>query len=333
MERTPNWDSYRSLLAVLEEGSLSGAARALGLTQPTIGRHIQAIEQTLKRPLFVRSQRGLSPTEAALALKPYAETLKMNAEALARAASREASAVRGAVRITASEVIAAEVLPFVLRDLAEREPGLSFEVEASNRNLDLMSRAADVAIRMAPPQQQSLIAVKAGEVDIGIYATEGYIARRGRLERMEDAGRHVLIGFDRMTPFVRAVLQSYDLPPREAFTLRTDGDLTALGALRAGLGIGFCQTGIARREGWVRLLPQLSLPLPCWVTMHEDLKASPPCRRTFDALVAGMRAYIAGQANSARAISAGGRRPGNPSRVRDRKRLRLPADKKKRLPK
>jgi DNA-binding transcriptional LysR family regulator len=291
MDRLPDWDSYRSFLAVLDEGSLSGAARTLGLTQPTIGRHIEAVERALKRPLFVRSQRGLLPTDAALALKPYAEALKANAEALARAASREPDEVRGSVRITASEVIAAEVLPYILTDLAEREPGLSFEVEASNRNLDLLSRAADVAIRMAPPHQQSLIAVKAGEVEIGAYASKGYIARRGRLERMENADRHVLIGFDRMTPFVRGAVEAYDLPPREAFTLRTDGDLIALGAIRAGLGIGFCQTGIARREGWVRLLPQLSLPLPCWVAMHEDLKSNPACRQTFDALVAGMRAY------------------------------------------
>lgn len=292
MDESPNWDSYRSLLAVLEEGSLSGAARALGLTQPTIGRHIEVVEQALKRPLFVRSQRGLLPTEAALALKPYAEALKANAEALARAASREPDEVKGAVRITASDVIAAEVLPYILTDLAEREPGLSFEVEASNRILDLMSRAADVAIRMAPPQQQKLIAVKAGEAEVGVYATEGYIARRGRLDRVEDADRHVLIGFDRMTPLVRAAVEAYNLPPREAFTLRTDGDLTVLGAIRAGLGIGFCQTGIASREGWVRLLPQLSLPLPCWVVMHEDLKTNPACRRTFDALVVGMRAYV-----------------------------------------
>jgi DNA-binding transcriptional LysR family regulator len=292
MDKLPDWDNYRSLLAVLEEGSLSGAARALGLTQPTIGRHIEAVEQALKRPLFVRSQHGLSPTEAAVALRPYAEALKASAEALVRAASCDPDEVRGAVRITASEVIAAEVLPYILTDLAEREPGLSFEVEASDRNLDLMSRAADVAIRMAPPQQQRVIAVKTGEAEIGVYATEGYIARRGRLERIEDADRHVLIGFDRMTSLVRAAVEVHDLPPRETFTLRTDGDLTALGAIRAGLGIGFCQTGIARREGWVRMLPQLSLPLPCWVAMHEDLKTNPACRRTFDALVAGMRRYI-----------------------------------------
>jgi DNA-binding transcriptional LysR family regulator len=292
MDTAPDWDSYRSLLAVLEEGSLSGAARRLGLTQPTIGRHIEAIEIGLKRPLFIRSQRGLAPTDAALALKPYAEALQANAEALVRAASRDEGRAEGPVRITASEVIAAEVLPYILTGLAEREPGLSFDIEASDRNLDLMSRAADVAIRMAEPVQQSLVAVKTGEAELGLYATPAYVARRGPLEFMADAGRHLLIGFDRYTPLVRALTERHALPPREAFAYRTDAPLASIGAIRSGFGAGVCQSGIARREGWVRLLPALSISLPCWVVMHEDLKANPACRATFDALVEGMRAYV-----------------------------------------
>jgi len=210
-----------------------------------------------------------------------------------RAASRDEGQAKGAVRITASEVIAAEVLPFILTGLAEAEPGLSFEIDPSNRNLDLMSRAADIAVRMAAPQQQSLLAVKAGEVELGLFATDAYIARRGLLERADQMHRHLLIGFDRYTPFVREMTQRHDLPPRDAFTLRTDGDLTGIGAIRSGFGVGFCQAGIGRREGWTRLLPELKLHLPAWVAMHEDLKANPACRRTFDTLVAGMRAYVA----------------------------------------
>jgi DNA-binding transcriptional LysR family regulator len=295
MDGSPSWDGYRSFLAVLEEGSLSAAARRLGLTQPTLGRHIEAIEAAVRQPLFVRSQRGLMPTEAALALRPYAEALQANAEALMRAASRDPGAARGAVRITASEVIAVEVLPYILAPLADAEPGLSFDIEASNRNLDLLSRAADIAIRMAAPVQQSLVAAKIGEVTLGLHAAPAYIARRGRLERLDQIADHVLIGFDRLTPLVRSLAAPDILPPREAFTVRTDHDLTALGAVRAGLGVGVVQTGIARREGWERVLPMVAVTLPCWVVMHEDLKTSPACRRAFDALTDGMRAYVAGQ--------------------------------------
>jgi DNA-binding transcriptional LysR family regulator len=275
-------------------GSLSGAARALGLTQPTIGRHIEAIEVALKRPLFLRSQRGLTPTETALALRPYAEALRANAEALVRAASRTEGELEGAVRITASEVIAAEVLPYILADHAQRHPRLSFDVEGSNRSADLLSRAADIAVRMVRPQQQNLLAVWIGKVELGLYAAPAYVAQRGLLESMEDIGDHRLIGFDRETPYIRAFLQSQSLPGRSAFAYRTDNDLAAVGAIRAGFGIGVCQAGIARREGWVRLLPDVvSLTLETWIVMHEDLKANPACRATFDALAEGMRAYIA----------------------------------------
>lgn len=296
MDGSPDWDSYRSFLAVLGEGSLSGAARKLGLTQPTVGRHIQAIEAALGGPLFVRSQRGLSATPKALALQPYAEALQSTAQALVRAASSQGQEAQGAVRISASDVIAAEVLPFILGPLNERHPGLSFEVEASNHVADLLHRAADIAVRMTRPVQQSLVAVKAGEIEIGLFAAEGYLSRRGRPQSLADMAGHALIGFDRETALVRRLNADFGLPPREAYTLRTDSDLAALGAIRAGFGIGGCQVGIGRREGWTRLLPdQFALRIEAWVVMHEDLKASAPCRLTFDALVEGLRAYVAGQ--------------------------------------
>jgi len=294
--REPDWDSYRSFLAVLEEGSLSGAARSLGLTQPTVGRHVEAVEAALGQTLFVRSQRGLTPTPAAEALRPYAQALKANAEALVRAASRRPVEVEGLVRVTASEVVAAEVLPYILKSAFDRHPKLRFEVEGSDRNVDLLRRDADIAVRMADPTQQSLVAIKAGEVEIGLYAAPDYIARRGRPERIEDAPDHVLIGFARETPYIRALSAAVPLPSAETFAFRTDQDLAAIGALRAGLGVGFCQAGVARREGWVRLLPEaFSIRLPAWVVMHEDLKSSPACRAAFDLLAEGMRAYVASQ--------------------------------------
>ena len=115
-----SWDHYRTLLAVLDEGSLSGAARALGLTQPTVGRHIEALEGEIGAPLFTRSAGGLAPTEAALALRPHAEAMAAAAEALVRTASGEAESERGVVRLTASNVVAVEVLPPILTGFHER---------------------------------------------------------------------------------------------------------------------------------------------------------------------------------------------------------------------
>ncbi|HYN63798.1 MAG TPA: LysR family transcriptional regulator, partial [Candidatus Limnocylindrales bacterium] len=86
MASSIGWELYRSFLGVLQEGSLSGAARALGLTQPTVGRQISALEAALGVSLFTRSQAGLMPTDAALALRNHAEAMHSTAASMERVA-------------------------------------------------------------------------------------------------------------------------------------------------------------------------------------------------------------------------------------------------------
>ncbi|MEX0839997.1 MAG: LysR family transcriptional regulator, partial [Parvibaculum sp.] len=158
----PGWELYRSYLAVVREGSLSGAARQLGLTQPTVGRHIDALEAALGVGLFTRSQGGLAPTEGALALVAHAEAMASAAEALRRAASGEAEDDSGTVRITASEIIGTQVLPAMLTRFREKHPRIAVELVLSNRTDDLIRRDADIAVRMIRPTQTALIARKTG---------------------------------------------------------------------------------------------------------------------------------------------------------------------------
>ena len=121
MSEEPSWDLYRSFLAVIRTASLSGAARALGTTQPTVGRHIDALEAALGMPLFVRSRHGLAPTEPALELVHHAETMAAASAALARAATGEAEEERGSVRLTASDIVGVEILPTVISRDAPRQ--------------------------------------------------------------------------------------------------------------------------------------------------------------------------------------------------------------------
>ncbi len=145
MATDPGWELYRSFLAVLAEGSLSGAARRLGLSQPTIGRHIESLEAALGGlVLFTRSPQGLLPTDAALALEPHVRGMASAAEAVVRTASGEAGEAKGAVRITASEVIGGEVLPPILTDLHEAHPGIVIELVLANHTQDLLRREADI---------------------------------------------------------------------------------------------------------------------------------------------------------------------------------------------
>lgn len=295
-----SWDFYRTFLAVLRSGSLSAAARELGLTQPTVGRHIDALEQAVGYQLFTRSQQGLLPTQPALALKPYAENLATTAAAMRRLASGEFGGVRGTVRISASDVVGVEVLPPILAALQEEHSSLELELSLSDSLEDLLRREADIAVRMTSPAQEALVVRHIGDISLGLFAHRRYLERHGAPKDAEGLLTHRLIGFDRRTAFIRAAADrirasapAFPDLERIRWSYRADSNLAQLAAIRAGSGIGICQVGIARRDpNLVRVLPDIfQLPLDTWVAMHENLKSSPRWRVTFDALVKGLLEY------------------------------------------
>ena len=294
MDTDIGWELYRSFLSVLQEGSLSAAARALGVAQPTLGRHIATLEKSLDQVLFTRSHLGLMPTEAALALKIYAEEMSSTVAALKRAAESQGAGVKGTVRITASEVMGVEVLPPIVAQLQSEHPALKVELVLTNRVQDLLRREADIAVRMTLPKQDLLIARRVGMVELGFHAHQTYLNDHGTPHSLEDLAQHVLIGFDEETPFLRAARKILPLWRRDAFTLRTDSDLAQLALIRSGAGIGICQVVLAKKDPQlVRVLPNhFAFNLETWLTMHEDLRHSPRCKVTFDALLAGLQRHV-----------------------------------------
>ena len=293
-DHAPNWDLYRSFLAVMMHGSLSSAARALGLAQPTVGRHIETLQAALSnQPLFTRSPTGLRPTETALALRPHAEAMAVAAEALIRTASGEADAVRGVVRVTASQVVGAEVLPPMLTGFHEAYPEVVIEMALSDRQEDLLRREADIAVRMARPTQDAIVARRIGAVPVMLFAHRHYIERHGMPTSLASLG-HAGIGFDRDLNIPRLMAAMPTPLGRDNFSFRSDSDLAQLAALRAGFGVGACHTGLARRDP--DLIPVLQdafrLDLEVWVAMHEDLRASARMRAMFDWLVAELTKYV-----------------------------------------
>ncbi len=290
MSIDPSWDLYRTFNAVLREGSLSAAARTLGITQPSVSRHIAALEGAVGATLFMRTPRGLSPTDAANELRPYTESLAATSSALLRAASGTAGEVRGTVRISASEIVGTEHLPPILSRLRERHRDLSFEVLLSNAVDDLLQRKADIAVRMVRPEQQALIARRVGILPTGFHAHRDYLARRGTPRTLAQLSQHDLIGYDTETPSVRAVLRGHPALEKLQFALRVDDDVGQLAAIRAGFGIGICQCVLADADPrLVRVLPSaFRFNLETWVVMHEDLRGNARCRAVFDALVQGL---------------------------------------------
>tara|TARA_R110002110_G_scaffold79732_1_gene208026 strand:- start:7872 stop:8798 length:927 start_codon:yes stop_codon:yes gene_type:complete len=291
----PGWELYRSFLAVVQEGSLSGAARRLGLTQPTIGRHIDALEEALNAGLFTRSQGGLAPTDAALALIPHAEAMASAAEALRRSATGEAEEDRGTVRITASEIIGTEVLPPILTSFREKHPRIIIELILSNRTDNLIRRDADIAVRMIRPTQTALIARKVGVVQIGLHAHYRFIETHGAPATLEELRDYPIIGFDRESS-IRRLKDPDLLLTRDLFAFRCDSDIGQLAALKAGLGIGMCQYALAKRYPDLRpvMTNLVNFDLDVWIAMHEDLKTSRRMRLMFDHLAAEMELYIRG---------------------------------------
>ncbi len=309
MKSDPSWDLYQSLHAVLQSGSFSAASRLRGLTQPTLGRHIESLEQSLGAPLFLRSPRGLTPTDLAESLRPHLEEMDAHAAAALRDASGATDGERGVVRVTVSEMMGAEVLPAMLGSFRRLHPDVVIELVLSDKTEDLSRRDADIAVRMTRPTQGSLVARKVGMIGVGFYATADYLEDFGIPVSMNDLMQgHTLIGFDRQK-FNLEALSHIDFGGRELnrelFGIRTDSSAAQAASVRAGMGIGAIQHTLARRWGLVPVLANaFNFNLDMWVAMHENLKGSRRMRLMFDHLVASLQAFDAEARQPATSLSA-----------------------------
>lgn len=281
-----DWTLIRSFLAVLDAGSLMGAARALGAQQPTLGRHIAELEAQLGTPLFERTGRGVVPTTAALAIADAARQMQNSAEQLSRSALQRKVSTTGTVRITASEVAACYLLPPLLMQLQREEPGIEIELLASNKVENLLRREADIAVRMVRPAQQSLVARKLGEIPIVVAAHESYLKAHGTPRKLDDLLQHRLIGYDRDDTILRGFAAMGFAVNPSSFCLRTDNQLAYGRLVAEGAGIGFVARSNLRHWPGVRpVLPMLKIPpLPCWLAVHREIRGSALVRRVYDYL-------------------------------------------------
>lgn len=281
-----DWALVKSFLAVLDAGSLMGAARRTGALQPTLSRHITEFEAQLGAPLFERTGRGVSPTPAALAIADAARQMQAGAETLSRTLAGQRDQTTGVVRLTTSMVAAAYLLPPVIAALRREEPGIVIELVASNQLTNLLRREADIAVRMVRPVQSSLVARKIGSVGIGAYAHERYLQQAGTPQTPADLARHALIGYATDDVIERGFAAMGVALRRENFAIRTD-DQVAYGMLIAqGAGIGFvAHYNAPHWPGVRRVLPQLPIPsLPCWLAVHREIRSSKVVRRVYDFL-------------------------------------------------
>ncbi|MCB1745102.1 MAG: LysR family transcriptional regulator [Gammaproteobacteria bacterium] len=281
-----DWNHARAFLETAESGSLSAASRTLGLTQPTLGRQVAALEAQLGVTLFERSGRSLALTEAGLELLEHVRGMARAAELVTLAATGQSQSIEGQVCITASDTIATWHLPAVLARLRELAPQIEVEVLASNSIQDLRRREADIAIRHVRPEQPELITRLIAQTSAHLYASSDYLDRIGRPICAQALEQAVFIGYDsseRMLTTLNAL--GLSLSARN-FKLITNSGITAWEMVKQGLGIGIHTREVAAMTADVEVvLPELvSIPVPLWLTAHRELRTNRRIRLVFDLL-------------------------------------------------
>lgn len=285
-----DWSLVPAFLAVAETGTLSGAARRLGSSQPTLGRQIRALEDQFGTALFIRHPRGLTLSEAGQALLPAARHMQEAAQRMALQAAGQDHALQGVVRITASHVVSHYVLPPILARLRREEPGITIELAPSDSAENLLFREADIALRMFRSTQLDIVTRHLGTLPVAVFASRDYLDRRGRPRTPDDLMRHDLIGYDRSDLILRGMRAAGFPATRDWFALRCDDQAACVELARAGCGIGFVQRHIAERDPALEILELgIDLPgLPVWLAAPQTTRRTPRIARVWDLLAEGL---------------------------------------------
>lgn len=270
------WGHVRTFLAVAETGSFSAAARVLSSSQPTVGRHIEALEADLGATLFTRHPLGMELTSAGRELMGPAEAMRDSVRDLVLSAAGQSRSVSGSVRITASVVMSHHVLPPIVADIRRRLPEIAIDLVGSDSADNLLFREADIAVRMFRPEQLDVTTKYLGNVALGMFASKSYIQEKGQPKHIDEITDFDLVGYDRNDGIIRGFREGGTVVTREDFLTRTDDQALNWALIRAGCGIGFghLRVGLADPD-LIQIMPELELPtLPVWLAAHSAVRKS-----------------------------------------------------------
>lgn len=286
-----DWNQLKAFLETAETGSLSAAARKLGLTQPTLSRQVAAIEERMGVTLFERVGKAMALTPTGLDLLEHARAMGAAAQALGVAASGRSQEVGGVVSVSATDAVAFYLLPPLVRQLREREPGIAIEVISSNALSDLLRREADIAIRHVKPEQPELIARLVRQTAANFYASEGWVKTHGHPRSAEDAAALPFVGSDRSGQYLGYLRQHGLLLTEANFSCYADHSVAHWALVCQGMGIGAMMDEIARATpGIVRVLDDVPpVIFPIWLVTHRELRTARRIRVVFEALAQGLK--------------------------------------------
>ena len=288
------WESQRVFLAVARSGSLSGAAKLLGIAQATARRRLDQLEQALGLSLFTRTPLGLTPTSAAQRLVEHVEAMDLAAQAFNRMAGAETIPDLGTVRVTCGELLGVEVLPGLLRDFHYRHPQLKLELSIGDALEDIARLQSDIAVRLLRPVEADIMVRRVGSLQVGLHASPECLQRYGAPASLQSLRQGPLIGPDRRSADLRRLVEVGLCDADQHFAIASDNHLTQLAALKAGLGFGLCPTRIARDHGLIRVLPgSFGFDVDVWIAMHSDLRRIRRIAQVFEVLGEALLGYLA----------------------------------------
>eukprot|EP00439_Symbiodinium_sp_Y106_P089365 s1_g1901.t1 len=293
---TFDWNQARAFLATAEEGTLSGAARALGLTQPTLGRQVAALEESLGVLLFERVGKSLALTEAGRELLTHVQHMGDAAARFSLSAYGQSQMLEGKVSITATDSMSAYHLPQILKTIREAAPGIEIDLVASNSVQDLRRREADIAIRHARPEEPNLIAKLVNETSAHLFSSSKYLDSYGRPNSPADLADAVFIGPEDPERMLPALAEIGLNLKREQFKVTTNNGVAMYEMISQGLGIGFMPKNFMPTANMVELLqleqvlPELPpIYVPVWLIAHSEVHTSPRVRLVFDILADSLK--------------------------------------------
>jgi DNA-binding transcriptional LysR family regulator len=281
-----DWNQVRAFLATVEEGSFSGAARALKTTQPTIGRQVSGLEEALGVTLFERTVRGTSLTETGRELIDHVRSMGEAATLISMVAAGQSQEIEGDVSLTASDLMAAVILPPILSRLRDLFPGIRVQVIASNEIQNLTRREADIAIRHVRPSQPALIARHVGDFRANLYAACAYLDRIGRPDRARELAQYDFVGSPNLDRLI-SVLHDRDIPVGPSnFVVSSESGVVLWELVKSGFGIAMLPESLGETDAAVeKALPSLpSIEFPVWLVTHRELNTSRRIRVVFDHL-------------------------------------------------
>ena len=282
-----DWNRARAFLVTAEEGSYSAAAKALGMSQPTLGRQVSALEKELGVALFEKVGKGLSLTPSGQELLEHVRQMANAASDFSLAATGQSHSIEGSICISASEAMAAYVLAPLMKKLRLHAPGLQVEIIASNQASDLRKREADIAIRNFKPDHAELITRKLENARAHLYATPDYIQKLPAPINKEALQYADFVGFTNNAPILEA-LQHAAIPITESnFPLITENHLVHWEIVKSGAAIGIMSELIGDQEPLVnRVLPDMEpFIFETWLVVHREVRTNRKVRLVFDFLI------------------------------------------------